>query len=635
VRRIATGLLVVTLVACAIDAALEQVTPAIDLWWHLATGRHIVEHLEIPRYDVFSYTNEGARWFNHEWLSQVLFFTLFRLGGGTALAVFKILAVVSFVLVAAWLAWWRSASLLFSVAAAGAAAVLCRPFLDIRPDLFLFVGTMTVMAIVGAHRRGAPPAVLALLPAVIALWVNLHSSFIYGLGLIGLLAGTETAKAALGFSEDRLPPDRAWRLALAAAAAGLACLLNPERLGALAFPFAILKPEAAVWRDRIVEWAPPVLFREGALCPAFFGYFLVGEVILTLAVALIAPRRLDPSDTLPVVFTGLAALRSRRFIPLFALVSVPLVARNLAVVRSRFVPRPRGAPELHRPRGAVGASLLVLGALASVLARAAPEVRQMHAEGLFARMTDASFFPQDAVEFLRLNTLAGRLFHRYAWGGYLTFHLPERKVFIDGRGHTVYPAEFYREDLAVEFGSPAWSAVLDRYQVALVLWPSGARAAAGDRVALLRQLLQSASWRRIYDDGDAVIFAHVERGSAWIERYLAFQLLYPDVPRAQFFLGVAYLDGQQFERGRLHLVDLVRRFPSGASIVREAEEHALATARSGGLPAAWFAVGLFREVLGDGPGALQSYATAVERGIAEPDASYARAAVERLGTARP
>ncbi len=375
-RRIASGLLVVTLVACAIDAALEQVTPAIDLWWHLATGRHIVEHLEIPRYDVFSYTNEGARWFNHEWLSQVLFFTLFRLGGGTALAVFKILAVVSFVLVAARLAWWRSASLLFSVAAAGAAAVLCRPFLDIRPDLFLFVGTMTVMAIVGAHRRGAPPAVLALLPAVIALWVNLHSSFIYGLGLIGLLAGTETAKAALGFSEDRLPPDRAWRLALAAAAAGLACLLNPERLGALAFPFAILKPEAAVWRDRIVE-----------------------------------------------------------------------------------------------------------------------------------------------------------------------------------------------------------------------------------------------------------------RGSAW--RYLAFQLLYPDVPRAQFFLGLAYLDGPQFERARLHLTDLLRRFPSGASIVREAEERALATARSGDLPAAWFAVGLFREVLGDGPGAVQSYATAVERGIAEPDASYARAAVERLGAARP
>jgi hypothetical protein len=262
-------------------------------------------------------------------------------------------------------------------------------------------------------------------------------------------------------------------------------------------------------------------------------------------------------------------------------------------------------------------------------------VRQMHAEGLFARMTDNSFFPQDAVEFLRLNTLAGRLFHRYAWGGYLTFHLPERKVFIDGRAHMVYPAEFYREDLAVEFGSPAWSAVLDRYQVALVLWPSGARAAAGDRVALLRQLLESESWRRIYDDGDAVIFAHVERGSAWIERYLAFQLLYPDVPRAQFFLGIAYLDGRQFERARLHLTDLLRRFPTGASIVREAEEHALATARSGDLPAAWFAVGFFREVLGDGPGAVQAYATAVERGVPEPDASYARAALERLAAAGP
>ena len=68
------ALLVVTLVGFAIDAALEQLSAAADLWWHLAIGRYIVEHLAIPRHDVFSYTYEGARCLNPEWLADVFLY---------------------------------------------------------------------------------------------------------------------------------------------------------------------------------------------------------------------------------------------------------------------------------------------------------------------------------------------------------------------------------------------------------------------------------------------------------------------------------------------------------------------------------------------------------------------------------
>src|SRR5439155_5127739 len=201
--------LVVTLLAYGVDAAFEQLTASVDLWWHLATGRWIVEHLEIPRHDVFSYTVEGARWVDPEWLSQVLLFALFRCGGGTALAVFKLLVAPAFLLVAVWAGWRRSGSLVFSVGAGIVAALLCRPFLDIRPDLFLFLGTAVVMAIVHAYRRGARPALLVLLPATMAVWVNLHASFVFGLGMIALFAGAELAKAAFHLPDAALPMDRA------------------------------------------------------------------------------------------------------------------------------------------------------------------------------------------------------------------------------------------------------------------------------------------------------------------------------------------------------------------------------------------------------------------------------------------
>jgi hypothetical protein len=201
-------------------------------------------------------------------------------------------------------------------------------------------------------------------------------------------------------------------------------------------------------------------------------------------------------------------------------------------------------------------------------------------------------------------------------------------VFIDPRGNTVYPAAFYRLHTALEFGTPAWKDVLDRHGVELVLWPSAA--AAGRRVALLGQLLQSGSWQRIYDDGEAVILAHVVRGAAWIDRYRTFGLVYPETPRAQFFRGLALLDGGRFERARETLSDLIRRFPEGGSIVLEAERRAETSARGGVGPLASFALGFYRDVRDERDGAEAAYRAAVDGGIGEPYAAWARSALVRL-----
>src|SRR4030095_11000859 len=141
-----------------------------------------------------------------------------------------------------------------------------------------------------------------------------------------------------------------------------------------------------------------------------------------------------------------------------------------------------------------------------------------------------------AVEFLNLNRLPGRLAHIYQWGGYLMFAAPERPVFIDGRGHTVSPGSFYLEYKKLEEAEPDWSAVLDRYEVSLVLWPSSGLA-MGQFAFLLQELRRSPSWHAVYDDGQAAVFAHGERGREWIDAYAGLRLEYPDTLPAQLFLA--------------------------------------------------------------------------------------------------
>ena len=60
-----------------------------DLWWHLRTGQWIVETGHVPHSDPFSFTRAGHAWVSHEWLSEVVFYELWKHAGAAALIVFS------------------------------------------------------------------------------------------------------------------------------------------------------------------------------------------------------------------------------------------------------------------------------------------------------------------------------------------------------------------------------------------------------------------------------------------------------------------------------------------------------------------------------------------------------------------
>ncbi len=56
-----------------------------DFWWHLRTGQLISQTGSIPHSDPFSFTNNGKPWIAHEWLSELFFYGLYKIGGYAAL----------------------------------------------------------------------------------------------------------------------------------------------------------------------------------------------------------------------------------------------------------------------------------------------------------------------------------------------------------------------------------------------------------------------------------------------------------------------------------------------------------------------------------------------------------------------
>ena len=174
----ARGLLICLLLTVAL-LGIRPISDG-DVWWHLKTGEYFYQHRSFPERDPFIFTAGHDRWFIRAWLTEVIFYLVYRAGGPAGLTAFK---AALFTLAVCIL--WRLGAAARCPAALAALALLlaaltASPRLAERPEVFSFLLLAAALAILvpGGARRGA----YLLIPLQI-LWANLHSSFLMGLVL--------------------------------------------------------------------------------------------------------------------------------------------------------------------------------------------------------------------------------------------------------------------------------------------------------------------------------------------------------------------------------------------------------------------------------------------------------------------
>src|SRR5579862_394816 len=71
-----------------------------DVWWHLRTGQLILQNHGVFHTDPYSFTRSGQPWINHEWLSEVLLFGVYRVAGfGGLIVAFSAIISTTYLLV--------------------------------------------------------------------------------------------------------------------------------------------------------------------------------------------------------------------------------------------------------------------------------------------------------------------------------------------------------------------------------------------------------------------------------------------------------------------------------------------------------------------------------------------------------
>lgn len=458
-----------------------------DLGRHLTLGEYILSSRSIPTADLFSHTRAGDPLTPHEWLSEVVFASAYRL-----LGLDGVVLVCALLIAAAFGLVYRSAvlrsglplaslGLTLTAAAASSLHWLARPHLF---TLFLAVVWTQELESIRREKGGA----WWRLPLAMLVWVNLHGAFVFGF-IIWLAYAAGWGWRAWVLRTQDAAPGVGRRLALAGGLSLAATLVNP--VGLQVWVTSLGYAGNAYLVGHTAEYLSPN-FHDVSAWP-FLLMIVASFWLVSQARAGIGMEAL----LLLLGWTGLG-LYSVRHVPIYAVLSVPILASAVAsaISQSRL-----GQAWLEREvrmarlEAGLRGQVWPLVAVAAATAALAFGLRLTPAPG--GNAFSPRLFPVRAVDWLTDHPRTGPGFNHFPWGGYLLLRLwPEVTVFIDGQ------TDFYGEALTREYEqvitlAEGWPAVLDRHAVRWAIVPADSR--------LAQALRSELGWAEAYTDETAVI----------------------------------------------------------------------------------------------------------------------------------
>ena len=462
-------------------------TPAdADLWGHITFGRDIVTDSTIVQPDPYSFTADRP-WVNHEWLAEVVFFSIYRFGGSAGLIASKTALIAAL----CGLVWWRLRrvgagwGIGLSLTALAFAGTYWRMH-SVRPQLFSVV-FFAVLLIAIVEADAGRRRTLLVVPPLMALWVNLHGGWIVGMGVLGLWTAIRVLDSRIQLRE---------RLVLAAAgiAAVTATLLNPYD----AHMWTFLAETVQFGRADIEDWGSvltsPVMLGVPWGLMVIAGGFAVWQAG--------RPRRIDYVGI--VALLAFTSFRVSRLDAFFALAVVILLAPELSAAVEHYM-RPaksRGAEAARQqPAPAFGIIVITVTAVAAMLVPAAKVI------GPYATCLTigGGWAPDEASgRFILHNRLKGRMLTWFDWGQYAIWHFgPELQVSVDGRRETVYTDGTIQAHRRFYAADETASSYLRALNPDFIWLPT--------RLPITRTLAQ-AGWQPVFNGPVSVVFARPGAG---------------------------------------------------------------------------------------------------------------------------
>ena len=204
-----------------------------DLWYHLNSGRYILEHKSLPHNSFFSFISPPRAWIDYFWLFQVLVYGLYSISDYYGLIFFRtFLYGLTLVLILRLLLKhpYAKTSILPIVLITLYIMLLTPRYQLIRPYIFTYLFIITFFSILEFDHKQ-----IKYLPILAILWMNLHG-IVYPLMLFIIFS--YLIDDLVGHLKDKIPLQRkTFSYIIPMVLSMYAIFLTPHGLSLIGLPF--------------------------------------------------------------------------------------------------------------------------------------------------------------------------------------------------------------------------------------------------------------------------------------------------------------------------------------------------------------------------------------------------------------
>ncbi|MDP2922018.1 MAG: tetratricopeptide repeat protein [Candidatus Omnitrophota bacterium] len=514
-----------------------------DTWMHIKTGGIILENMRIRAVDDYSYTAQGREWLNHQWLSQVIFYIVYRFSGVNGILLFCALFIFLAFLILFRIMYdaknWLSAVFLITLV-----IIFSQPEYIARPLVFSLFLFSVFLYILWKYKRswtGKKENLIYLLIPLQVLWTNLHGASIMGVFLVwAYIAGEfiDTKIRRSGFDDKYvIKGARFNKLFYAGIILTIAAGFTPYGYNLILFP---IRESGGMYF--IDEWLSPL--RNDILLNLDISPYYRLFLIISILIFIFRGRLIAASGIIIFAAFLYLSMSSRRHMPLYGFAVAPYAAYYMKGITIKKIPD-YIVKALKQAVSIILALYLLL--LCKGIFTGEYYVKTNH---------DLRFglgrieYPDKAIDFLVKTDLKGNMFNDYSSGCYLIWRLyPERRVFIDGR-NTVYGVKFIEKDYRKRLLHPGLFEELARKYDINYIFLQHEMANTG---ALIPYLYHSRQWALVYCDDIACVFLRdTEENRGVIKRYRVDLAKKKDIVRLNKHSWQSVFPARYITRARLY-----------------------------------------------------------------------------------
>ena len=472
-----------------------------DVFWHMATGRYIIEIGSVPSTDVFGFVTQGQEWMPFEWGWDVITYGLYNIGGYTALSIFRTIVFLAIFAILFWVMQRFKVSFNISILVLGLMAFGTIDRLTPRPHIMSYLFFAILVWIITDYKYFRHNyKVLFFLPLIFLIWSNMHMGIIAGMFFFGIYVLYELLLFVFK-SKDAMKKADMVRLLLIAGACVLVMLINPNSYQTYVYAYEHTQMKMLI---TINEWRSPFneLF-DGSFVTIIYKIFLFGGILILFY----AVKKKDLFIAMLVIGFAIYSVRAVRLTVDYIIF--------MAVFFALAVDFMIALPDSRKLKDFIYKSPLIKGVYAVFLLFCIFKLPDstLYLDTLkYYRITgvgiNSDFIPTQLFDFMKTNKipeLGEHPLNHFGTGGYLIWNFPEEKNFIDSRNLN---DSIYFEYYNIMSMKPGFEQKLKDYGIdyAIYLAPDLVRVPTEMQSSPVSYFSKSNEWKLVFWDDKSFLF---------------------------------------------------------------------------------------------------------------------------------